>query len=232
MEKLNIRSTFSEKVKEAKGIISQGGLIRFLQVLFAYLVYHLYSKWRFVYFEFSLQQPPFSFHINEPILVRIAAPDDINRIKAEIFPLLEGGSSNDKRYFRVLDQPDIKCFLAEKDEKLVHYSWVFMDASKSLLMHVPLDKRRLRQRDAFIGPVFTCPTARGLIYLQVLSTILHYLQTNDYASRVLIFVDGGNPAAIPFYKRLGFKEIVDAQPKSVFSFLWQRLTRDFKASRE
>lgn len=223
MGKFNIKGTFSARIKEATRIISHEGLTRFLQVIFAYIIYHLNSKWHFVYIEFPLQQPIFSFTVKEPLLVRIATPDDMDRIKSEIFPVLEGDLSYDKRYFRLLDQPDIKCFLAEKDGKLVHYSWVFMDASSSLLMDVPFDKRKLRQGDAFIGPVFTTPNARGLVYLHVLSVILHYLQSNEYARRALGFVDGRNPAAVSFFKRLGFTEIVDAQRRSMYSFLWHTL---------
>jgi GNAT superfamily N-acetyltransferase len=223
MQKLYITGAFSEKLIEVRRILSQKGLIGLVKAIFAYLNYHLISKWHFVYIEFPLQRPIFSFDVKEPLLVRIATPDDMDRIKAEIFPALEGDLSYDKRYFRSLDQPDIKCFLAEKDGKLVHYSWVFMDASSSLLMDVPFDKRNLRQGDAFIGPVFTTPTARGLVYLHVLSVILHYLQSNECARRALGFVDGRNTAAVSFYKRLGFTEIVDAQRSSMYYFLWHRL---------
>jgi GNAT superfamily N-acetyltransferase len=223
MGDFTIRSAFSEKLTEIRRLISQGGFITLLQLIFAYVVYHLSGKWHFIYFEFSFQQPIPSFILKESISVRIAAPNDMGQIRSEIFPLLQVSLSNDKRYFHSVGQPNIKCFLAEKDETLVHYSWVFMDVFNSLLMEVPFDKNKLRQGDAFIGPVFTSPSARGLVYLHVLSVILDYLQVNNYANRVLLFVDGRNAAAVSFYTRLGFKEIIDAQPTSIFSFCWRRL---------
>ena len=129
------------------------------------------------------------------------------------------------RYFESIDQPKAKCFLAETAGKLVHYSWVFLDAFDSPIMNTPFKKSKLRSGDAYIGPVFTSPAVRGFIYLQVLPDILHYLKENSVARRVVLLVDGRNPAALSFYKRIGFKEIVDAQPNSLFSFLWQRLSR-------
>jgi ribosomal protein S18 acetylase RimI-like enzyme len=58
-----------------------------------------------------------------------------------------------------------------------------------------------------------------------LPDILGYLKENSGAKRALLLVDGRNPAAVSFYKRLGFKEIVNAQPKNIYSFLWRRLSR-------
>jgi ribosomal protein S18 acetylase RimI-like enzyme len=225
MNKVLIKSTFSQRISKAKRILAEEGLINFSQAILSNIAYHLSNKWRFVYFEISLEHEGFSFNGNETITVRIATLDDLGRIKAEIFPLLDAELSYDVRYFESLSQPTIKCFLAEAGGKLVHYSWVFTDAFSSPLMDTPFDKSKLTTADAYIGPIFTSPAARGFIYLHVLPDILGYLKENSGAKRALLLVDGRNPAAVSFYKRLGFKEIVNAQPKNIFSFLWRGLSR-------
>jgi GNAT superfamily N-acetyltransferase len=214
----------SNKFGEATRLLTEAGITSLLRAIQGYFVYHLVSKWHFVYLEFALEQPLLSLQGGEGITVRIASTDDLARIQSDIFPLLEGHLSYDKRYFRLLDQPNIKCFLAEKDNKVIHYGWLFMDAIDSPLMDVPFDKTKLQKGNAYIGPFFTSPNVRrGGISLHVHLMILHYLKDNTDVRRLLVLVQGKNPSAVSFYKRLGFKEIIDAQPKSVFSFLWRRL---------
>jgi ribosomal protein S18 acetylase RimI-like enzyme len=232
MNKFSPKTNVSTKIRQAHRIISEEGPVWFLRRLYGYLIYHLSGKWHFVYFELPLEQEISSFQLKEPITVRIATPEDLASIKSELFPLLEGDLSNDKRYFDLMDQPATKCFLAERDGKLIHYSWVFLEALNSPLMNVPFNKSKLRSGDAYIGPIFTSPAVRGFIYLQVLSTILHYLKDNSGGERALLLVDGRRRSAVSFYKRLGFTEIVGAQPTGILPYLWQRLTRDSKVSRQ
>ena len=148
-------------------------------------------------------------------------------IGKKIGAALDARMAYEKRYFRFIGEPEIKCFLVEHDGRLVHYSWVFLDASRSLLADVPFDQSKLTANDALIGPVFTNPNARGLMYFHhALSAIFDYLKNHSSARRVIIFVDGKNPAALSFYQRIGFEEIENAQPKSIFSYLWKRLIRN------
>ncbi|MDA0733974.1 MAG: GNAT family N-acetyltransferase [Chloroflexi bacterium] len=225
MSELSVKSSFSQRIKAARRILAEEGFSNLCQAVVSNLAFHLSSKWHFVYFAFSLEEQTPCFNTKGPISVRIATSEDIARIESDIFPALEAEMQYEKRYFRLISEPKIKCFLAEQDGKLVHYSWVFLDASHSLLAEVPFNQKKLTSNDAFIGPVFTNQSARGLVYLHVLSAILDYLKNNAGASRAIVFFDGKNPAAASFYKRLGFKEITDAQPKNIFSFIWRGLSR-------
>ena len=105
------------------------------------------------------------------------------------------------------------------------WSWVFTDTFNSPIMDTPFDKSKLRTGDSYIGPVFTSPAVRGFVYLHVLPAILSYLKESSGVKRALLLVDGRNSAAVSFYKRAGFKEIVGAQPKTIISSLWRGLGR-------
>ena len=217
MKRSPIRSSFLGKIHEAGRISAREGLVGLFRSVCSYVQYHARSKWSFVYFEFPLERRIFPLNGPDSVVVRIASREDLGRIRSEIFPVLDGEWRYEKRYFDLLDDPEIKCFLAEKDGKLVHYSWVFLDALRSPMRDVPFDERKLRKGDAYIGPIFTNPSARGLIYPRVLVTILRYLKENRSADRVVLFVQGRNPSAVAFYHRLGFKAIEDAQPGTFLS---------------
>ena len=140
--------------------------------------------------------------------IHVATKADRPRIVAELYPTLVGDLAYDRRYFDALgEDDDVQCFLAESDGKIIHYSWVFLDARNSPLVRVPFDRKALLVGDAYIGPVFTSPDARGLVYLQVLSQILQSLKDGGRVRRLLLMVDGRRPAAVAFYRRLGFKQI-------------------------
>lgn len=219
---LAIQAALARKLKAGWKIIAEGGWIVFFRSVKDSIVYHLRSKWHFVYLEFSLEKTIFSFALKEPISVRVASREDYERIQSDIFPFLRGALAYDRKYLELLGEPKIKCFVAEKDGKLVHYSWVFEDVFDSPIIKVPFDHKKLKGGDAYIGPIFTNPDVRGFIYLQVCSTILHYLKENNCASRVIVLVEGGNPSAVTFYQRFGFREIANAQPAGIFSYLWER----------
>ena len=225
MKEFSVKSNFWQRIREAKRILSEEGLINVFRAVFSNLVFHLSSKWRFVYFVLSLDEQSFSLKTNEGITVTIAVPQDMERVQSEIFPALNSEMEYEKRYFKFIGENEIKCFLVELDGIFVHYSWVFLDATRSLLADVPFDQNYLTSNDAFIGPVFTNPTARGLIYFHALSAIFDFLKNETSTRRVIVFVDGRNTASLSFYKRLGFEEIVGAQPKGIFSFMWRGLSR-------
>lgn len=225
MSELSVKSNFSQRIKAAGRILADEGFGNLFQAVFSNLVFHLSSKWRFVYFAFPLDAPTPSINTKGPITIRIATVEDMARIELEIFPELTSEMKYERRYFRLIGEAKIICFLAEHDNRLVHYSWVFLDASRSLLAEVPFYQNQLTDTDAFIGPVFTSQSARGLVYFHVLAAILDYLKKNTSARRAIVFFDGKNPSAASFYKRIGFNEIVDAQPKNIFSFLWRGLSR-------
>ena len=212
----------TRKLKAGWEIIAEGGWIVFFRTVRDAIVYHISDKWHFVYLEFSLDEKIFSFSVKELLSVRVATAEDCERIRSDIFPFLKGALAYERRYLKLLGEPKINCFVAEKEGKLVHYTWVFEDVLDSPIMKVPFDRKKLKEGDAYIGPIFTNPDVRGFIYLQVCSTILHYLKENDRARRVIVLVEGGNPSAVAFYRRFGFREISGAQRPSIFSQLWQK----------
>lgn len=164
--------------------------------------YHLVDKWQFVYFEFTLANPLPIVPRPEGLACRLATSADRTRIVADVFPDLVGAFAYDRRYFDAIDaDPDLTCYLAESDGKIVHYSWVRRDASRSPLPVLPFGPTR--PGDAYIGPVFTSPKARGLVYPFVLGEVLRDLKAAG-SLRLLLMVDGRRPAALGFYRRLGF----------------------------
>jgi GNAT superfamily N-acetyltransferase len=178
-----------------------------------YMRYKLKSQWEFVYFELSLDEPIFSLKLKEPFVVRLAVQDDIPRIESDIYPLLSSKEEGDRRYISLIGKNGVRCFVAEKDDKLVHYSWVFDNVLDSPLMHTPFYKTKIRSGDIYLGPVFTSPHVRGAwISPYSLSKICEYLKSKTDAKRILLLVHTSTPGAVGFYKRLGFREITNACP--------------------
>lgn len=180
------------------------GLVAFAARVTRYVRYHLFDKWHFVYFEFALAGATPTFPRPEGLTARVATRADRERIVRDLFPELVGELEYDRRYFEAIDaDPGFKCYVAESDGRIVHYSWVRLDAAESPLASLPFGP--LRPGDAYIGPVFTSPRARGMVYLFVLGDILRDLKAAG-KGRLLLMVDGRRPSAVGFYRRLGFKE--------------------------
>ena len=185
--------------------LSDEGPVGLARAACTFATYHLRDKWNFVYLEFSLNDPIYS--VEDPsVVVRRATPADRKRIEEELFPHLIGEQSADREYFDNLSEVDPQCFLAESNGRFVHYSWVFADVFASPMTRLPINQSRLRSGDAYVGPVFTSPDARGMIYLHVLPMILNYLKASGL-KRVWVLVDGRNPSAVSFYSRIGFKTL-------------------------
>jgi ribosomal protein S18 acetylase RimI-like enzyme len=199
-------------------LLEEGPASLFLKIR-EYIRYNLDSKWHFVYLQFELEKEFSRIPMSETLTVRVASTADTARIRSELFPEMKGEQSNEKKYFDLLGQNSVRCFVAESEGRFVHYSWVFMDAQASPMVDVPFDRRNLRPGDVYIGPIFTVPGARGFIYPQVLSSIVRYLKECPGPTRIVLFVYGRNPAAVSFYKRLGFSEIDNSQPRTVWSLL-------------
>jgi GNAT superfamily N-acetyltransferase len=187
----------------------------------AYADYHLDSKWSFVYLQFSLDDAFPRVPRTEGLTIRLAVPSDRPRIEAELFPVLGAADQYDKRYFDRLGDERALCFIGEREQRLVHYSWLFLDAGASPLIDTPFDRRLLDSGDVYVGPVFTAPAARGFIYLEVLAELIEFLRQRGDRSRMLLLVQGKNAAAPAFYRRFGFSLIPSAQRVP----LWRRWRR-------
>ena len=194
-----------QTVRKAVKKLSDEGPAGLARAARTFATYHLRDKWHFAYLCFSCDDPIYSFE-DASIVVRRAGADDLERIEADLFPHLTGAESADREYFDGLGKGDPQCFLAESNGRFVHYSWVFTDVFVSPMTRVPFDQSLLRSGDGYVGPVFTSPDSRGMVYLHVLSIILHYMKDNGL-KRVWVLVDGRNPSAVSFYKRIGFVQL-------------------------
>ncbi len=194
-----------QTVRKVVKKLSDEGPVGLARAARTFATYHLRDKWHFVYLRFSLDTPIYSLE-DASITIRRATPGDRKRIETDLFPHLIGAQSADREYFDGLGESGPQCFLAESNGRFVHYSWVFADVFRSPMTRLPFDQSRFRSGDAYVGPVFTSPDARGMTYLHVLPKILHYLKDNGLR-RVWVLVDGRNPSAVSFYKRIGFAQL-------------------------
>lgn len=200
-------------------LFSEGGVSRVLEQTVAYVRYHTKEKWRFVYFELDLTANPYSLpETGSSMAVRRAQSADISKIKNDLYPYMEDKQEFDKRYIDQIGEGNYNCFIAEIDNKVVHYFMVFNSATDSPLMQTPFDKHKVKEKDAYLGNAYTIPDERGMwIVPHVLLRIIHYLQKETTATRALLLVHENTPGAEGFFSRLGFNVIDDAYPKSLFS---------------
>ena len=190
-----------------------------ISILSHYIRYNLVDKWRFIYFEIDLTIPPFSLpKKDESIFIRRAETKDYTKIKNDLYPYMEHKQEFDKKYLDQISETGINCFIAEVDNKIIHYFMVFNSAIESPLVQTPFDKKMLTQDDAYLGNAFTIPSARGRwITPHVILNIIKYLQNETNATRALLLVHEHTPGAIGFFNRLGFRAIENAYPKTYLS---------------
>ena len=116
------------------------------------------------------------------------------------------------------------CFIAEIDNKVVHYFILFNSAVYSPLMQTPFDKHKVKEKDAYLGNAYTIPDERGKwIVPHVLLRIIQYLQKETTATRALLLVHEDTPGAVGFYSGLGFGVIDDAYPNGLITRYLKRL---------
>ena len=223
MKNSGIRSTFGTKIVEGLRVLVDVGPAGVARKAYDYMRYHLDDKWRFVYLQFDLAAQKATMTPNPALTVRVATAADMARIHDELFPEMQGEQNYDKRYFDRMDKDDVLCFVAERDGRLIHYSWVFLDVKASPMVEAPMDRHCLREGDVFVGPVFTVPGARGFVYPHVLSAIIRQLQCTSGARRIVLFVYEKNPGAVAFHKRMGFTDIENARSRSILREMLARL---------
>ena len=221
-----MKSNFLEKIRSAGRTAFSRGIREAAEQMFRYARYKLQDQWEFVYFELPLDEAIFSLTMHEPLVIRPAVRDDIARIESDIYPFLGGNEENDKRHISIIGSKGFKCFIAEKDNQLVHYFLVFDRALESPLMDTPFDKTKVRGGDAYLGSAFTSPHARGAwIFPYSLSKICEYLKNETDVTRALLFVHKDTPGAVSFFQRLGFREIANACPGGPVAAMKQRIDR-------
>lgn len=221
-----MRSSFLEKIRSAVRMACSGDIRGLAEHLSRYVLYKLKDQWEFVYFELPIDEAIFCLTMGEPLVVRPAVRGDIARFESDIYPFLCGYGENDKRYISLIGKERVRCFVAEKDDKLVHYFLVFDRALESPLMDTPFDKTKVRSRDAYLGSAFTSPHARGAwIMPYSLSKICEYLKNHTDATRAFLFVHKDTPGAVSFFQRLGFKVIANASPDGPVAAMKQKIKR-------
>jgi len=183
-------------------------LKNFLSKIIPFLRTKLIEQWKFVYFEYAIDNDFTSLPLlDSAIHLRIAKQEDIKKIEEDIFPHISN-IENDKRYFYNIGKPGFKCFLAEKDNKIVQYFHVYKNASNSPLTKTPYGPKIIKDGDAYLGSTFTVPDYRSLwIVPHSIKLILESLKKDTDVKRCLVIVHSDTVGAINFYKRLGFKEI-------------------------
>lgn len=187
-------------------IFRNDGVVTCIRRCVAFLRSRIFDQWEFVYFYMPVDRSRLTVPDDPAVTIRRAEIADRVRIESELFPCIRESEENDKRYITLLGTPGVHCFLGEWEGRLVHYCWLFEDAHRSPLLDTSFDRRRISDGDAYIGPAFTSPHARGRwIFPKSLSAILVYLADNTSARRLLLFVHKKNPGAIQFFSRLGFQ---------------------------
>jgi hypothetical protein len=212
-----------KKIRYILFILNRGGLVALRSKIFDYLQYHIYEKWMLLYFEIDLKDFCFSLPNMNNIIIRQARKEDICKIKLDIYPHLTDKQNFDMRYIDKIGTKDILCFVAEKNNKFVHYFMVFKSALESPLLQTPFKKSLLSQCDAFIGYIFTVPNSRGYwICPQVTLNILDYLKNHTNLKKVFLIVDDDILGARNFFTRIGFNEVLNVNSPS-FILRWIRL---------
>lgn len=170
------------------------------------LRYKLWDQWHFAYFAHLLDRPV-TLPRDPTLTVRRAVPDDLPRIARELTARMRE-NPGDAQYFVLLGTPGAECFLVEQGGTFVHFTWLFTDLTHAPIMRTPLARWRVRAGDAFIGPLYTRPDARGAwIFPTVLAHVLSLLRERATHRRALVFVHVANPGAVRFYERFGFERI-------------------------
>jgi hypothetical protein len=168
--------------------------------------YHLIDKWNFIYLEIDLTKPTFSLPgIDIDLRIWIAEKKDIPKIKTDIGEHL---AKEDEKQIQRIGEEGFCCFVAAKNEKIIHFFLVYEKAIKSLLAQTPFDKKQLVPTDAYLGSAFTMPDARGLwVVPATLIKILAHLKESDKIKRALVLVHKDTSGAAGFYQRLGFNVV-------------------------
>jgi len=205
-----------QRVSTVFRVLSNKGMSGLIKLIRSFFLYQLKEKWNFVYFEKQVEQIPFKLpKLDNSIIIRIAGKDDIAQIKNDIYPLLTEKEGNDKRYFEKIGTPHVKCFLAEKDNRLVHYSLLFENAKNSPIIQTPIISSKVELTDAYLGTVFTIPEARGLMIMpHTVLRIFSHLYKNTSTKRILVIVHKSTFGAEGFYRRNGFNVMNNVEAKN------------------
>jgi len=188
----------------------------------------IHDQWGLLMLELDLPYNKLSLPEQNKFIIREATKDDIENIKLDIYPVLEGYGSYDKRIIERIGEEGITCMIATIDSFIVHYFFVFDSALNSPLSRTPINKSLILETDAALGSQFTNPNFRGQsISIYSLSEIFRYLNNKPNFKRLLTTIHKDTPGAQMFHQRLGFKELESLSSKSFYDKCKYLLTRLF-----
>jgi ribosomal protein S18 acetylase RimI-like enzyme len=175
-----------------------------------------------VYFELNINEYHMSLTPDDSLLFRKASDADYKKIVRDIYPLLDGYGENDKKYLKHPNKYTV--FIAEKENRIIHYFLVFENPINSPLTQTPIFKDIIGKDSAYLGSAFTSPHARGSwIMTFSVSHIINYLKEETNAKKALLLVHKDTLGASEFYKRLGFKIIKYAAPKGSLQWIASKI---------
>ena len=200
-----------QRISTVLRVLSNKGISGLIKLIKSYFLYQYKEKWEFTYFEKSVGLAPYKLpKLDDSTVIRIAVKNDITQIKTDIYPFLTAKQENDKRYIEKIGSSHVKCFIAKREKKLLHYSLLFENANNSPIIQTPIINTKIYSTDAYLGSVFTIPEARGSWILRyAILSIFSYLNENTNVKRILVIVHKDTPGAEGFYKRLGFNVMTD-----------------------
>lgn len=177
--------------------------------LINYFFYHIKEKWKFIYFEVEISNFELRFPFDDKLKIIDAKKKDIEKIEKDLFPFFTYKQEYDLKFIQKIEEDGIKCFVAEKEGKFVHYFMVFTNALESPLTKTPFNKNKIMQDDIYLGSAFTVPHERGsLILPSVLKEIFKFFKKNlKSKKRALLLVHEDTLGAEKFFSILGFKKL-------------------------
>jgi ribosomal protein S18 acetylase RimI-like enzyme len=196
-------------------------ILKFTYRLWSYLKHHLREKWRFTYFELNITNEFLLSHnkSDSNISIKLADVSDLDRIKKELLPYVESPwEINELLNF----EENYKfCFLAESNDKIIHYAIVYIDAINSPLMSTTIPRKLVGKNNAYLGTSYTIPSERGVsVHYEMLMYILTHLLNTMNIKWVINFVHDDTLGAVRYYRRLGFNQIYRS---SISNFLFKYL---------
>lgn len=210
---MNLKN-LSAKLLATTLILKKGNFLLFYKKLTEYVFYNFIEKWQFVYFESDLNSDyKFPKSFNDDIKIFIASESDVEKIKNDIFPFMPELAISDRREILEIGKKDMLCFLAEKENKFIHYTLIYTNIFDSPLMQTPFDPSSISSEHAYLSSAYTVDSERGSwVHLQALSYILNYLKTNTALKKTINLVHPNVVGSINYFNRIGFKIISGRKP--------------------
>jgi len=182
---------------------------KILRSIYSYLYNHFFDKWKLIYLSISTKEfISKNIKIDKGLKIFLAKKEHYKRINNELYPFFDSEQNYFKKFIESEDE-GILCYLCEKDNELIHYFLVFLDASSSPLMKTPFNRMNYPiENSAYLGNAFTSPRHRGgWVVMNVIEKIMNDMSLIYKKEKVIVLVHPGTRGAKKFYETLGFQII-------------------------